>query len=111
MGWASRYIQKLTLGEEVEFRPHGNSMTPLIYSGDLVTVHPIADYDGIRIGDVVLCKVHGSEFLHKVNAIRGNPPQFQISNNRGHVNGWCPAKSVYGKVVRIHHGEIAPRTR
>jgi hypothetical protein len=41
MGWASRYIQKLRAGETVSFRPHGQSMTGRIESGQLCTVVPI----------------------------------------------------------------------
>lgn len=38
MGWASRYIQKLRAGETVSFRPHGQSMTGHIESGQLATI-------------------------------------------------------------------------
>lgn len=98
MGWASGYIQKLIAGETVQFRPHGNSMLPRIRSGQLCTVSP-ADLDSIAVGDVVLCKVHGREFLHLVSAVRGG--QFQISNSKGHINGWVGPKSIFGKLVKV----------
>jgi len=96
MGWASGHIQKLIAGETVHFRPHGNSMLPRIKSGQLCTVSPVS-LDDVKVGDVILCKVHGREFLHLVSAIRGG--QLQISNNHGHINGWIGPKSVYGKLV------------
>jgi SOS-response transcriptional repressor LexA len=98
MGWASSYISKLKSGETVSFRPKGNSMSGKIESGQLVTVSPVEPKE-VRTGDVVLCKVHGREFLHLVKAVKDS--RFQIGNNRGHVNGWCSAAQVFGKLVKV----------
>lgn len=102
MGWATRHIAKLEEGEVVKFRPTGNSMTPIIKSKQLVTVEPIKDTKDLEIGDVVLCKVQGREYLHKINAVRtiGGPrPAFQICNNKGFINGWT--YNVYGKMTNV----------
>jgi hypothetical protein len=40
-----------------------------IESGQLCTVEPIEDYDTLEKGDIVLCKVNGSEYLHLIKAI------------------------------------------
>lgn len=98
MGWASRYIEKLLAGEIVSFRPRGNSMIGKIESGQLCTVEPV-DPDSIAVGDIVLCKVKGHEYLHLVKAIQGK--RFQIGNNRGRINGWVTANSIFGKCVSI----------
>lgn len=98
MSWASSYIEKLIRGETVEFRPRGHSMTPRIKSGQLCTVEPILRHT-IEIGDVVLCKVNGSHYIHLVSAIHG--PRFRISNNHGHVNGWISIDSIFGKLTNI----------
>ena len=98
MGWASQYIAKLQKGETVSFRPRGNSMSGKIESGQLCTVEP-ADSTTIKAGDIVLCKVRGREYLHIVKAIQG--PRFQIGNNRGHINGWITAGSIFGRCLRI----------
>ena len=99
MGWASNYIAKLKLGETVTFRPRGNSMTGKVDSGQLVTVEPITDWAALRKGDIVLCKVHGNEYLHLITAISGQT--FQISNNKGFVNGWVGRNCVYGVCTRV----------
>jgi hypothetical protein len=72
MAWATPYITRLKLGETVSFRPRGNSMQGKIESGQLCTVEPINDYNTLEKGDIVLCKVNGSEYLHliKVNAFK-----------------------------------------
>src|SRR6516225_1164534 len=98
MGWASHYIEKLQNGETVSFRPRGNSMAGKIESGKLCTVTPV-DAAALKVGDIVLCRVRGSEYLHLVKAIQG--PRFQIGNNRGRINGWVTATAIYGRCVRV----------
>jgi hypothetical protein len=53
----------------------------------------------LEVGDIVLCKVHGNEYLHIVKAIQGG--RFQIGNNRGLINGWIGPNGIYGRCVRI----------
>lgn len=98
MGWAAVYIEGLRTGERVSFRPRGNSMTGKIESGQLCTVEPV-DTTTLKVGDIVLCKVNGSEYLHLIKAIQG--PRFQIGNNRGRINGWITSNSIYGKCVAV----------
>src|SRR5215510_11347133 len=98
MGWASGHIQKLRDGDTVSFRPRGSSMSGKIESGQLCTVEPV-DPATVQVGDIVLCKVNGREYLHLVKAIQGE--RFQIGNNRGRVNGWVSAGAVFGKCVAV----------
>ena len=98
MGWATAYIAKLKSGEMVQFRPRGGSMTGKIESGDLCTVEPVVTED-LAVGDVVLCKFDGSQYLHLIKAVQGK--RFQIGNIRGGINGWIGADGIYGKCVRV----------
>jgi hypothetical protein len=100
MGWAGHYIAKLKENSVVQFRPRGSSMRGRIESGQLVTVEP-ADPATLVVGDIVLCKVNGREYLHIVKAIQGDRERFQIGNNRGLINGWITARGIYGKCVRV----------
>jgi len=99
MGWATGYIEKLKEGETVSFRPRGNSMSGKIESGQLCTVDPITDDTEIKKGDIVLCKVKKSQYLHLVKAVDGN--RYQIGNNKGRINGWIGLSSVYGKLIKV----------
>ncbi len=99
MGWATQYIAKLKDGETVKFRPRGNSMSGKIESGQLCTVTPVQDPSELSVGDIVLCKVNGSQYIHLIKAIQGK--RFQIGNNRGRINGWITASSIYGKCIRV----------
>ena len=98
MGWASHYIQKLQAGQTVSFRPRGNSMAGKIESGQLCTVAPVGSAE-LKIGDVVLCKVRGAEYLHFVKAIQGD--RFQIGNNRGRINGWVTKSAIFGRCIKV----------
>lgn len=99
MGWATQYIALLENGETVQFRPRGNSMAGKIESGNLCTVEPIQDHASLAVGDIVLCKVNGNQYLHLIKAVQGK--RFQIGNNRGRINGWISANSIFGKCVEI----------
>jgi hypothetical protein len=62
MGWAIRYIEQLRAGQTVSFRTRGHSMTGRIEPGQLCTVAPV-DPSTLAVGDIVLCRVHGNEYL------------------------------------------------
>lgn len=91
------FADKLLAGEVVECRPRGNSMTPKIKSGQLITISP--DVSELHKGDVVFCKVKGKYFVHLLSAIQGE--RYQISNNHNHVNGWIGKNAMFGKVIKV----------
>ena len=82
----------------MSFRPRGHSMNPKIKSGQLCTVEPVDAFD-LEVGDIVLCKVRGNEYLHLVKAVQG--ARYQIGNNRGHINGWITSKAIFGRLVSV----------
>ena len=100
MGWATPYIARLRAGETVRFRPRGNSMSPKIESGQLCTVAPV-DPAALVVGDIVLCKVNGQQYLHLVKALQ--PGRFQIGNNRGFINGWIGPSAIYGRLANVEN--------
>jgi hypothetical protein len=97
MGWATEPIAKLQAGKTVQFRPRGHSMKGKIESGQLCTVVPATDE--LQVGDIVLCKVNGQQYLHLIKAVQGG--RYQIGNNWGRINGWVSRNSIYGKCVRV----------
>ncbi len=98
MSWATSYIEDLKNGKTVQFRPRGNSMKGKVESGQLVTVMPINGRE-LQKGDIVLCKVNGSQYLHLIKAIQGE--RFQIGNNIGRINGWITQNSIYGICTNV----------
>ena len=98
MGWAIGYIARLKQGETVSLRPRGNSMQGKIASGQLCTVVPVGE-ESLTVGEIVLCKVNGKEYLHLIKAISGE--RYQIGNNRGRINGWVSINAIYGRCISV----------
>ena len=100
MSWATNYINQLQAGKTVTFKPRGNSMTGLVNSGDTVLIEPIGkEILPVLVGDIILCKVKGNQYLHVVKKIKGL--QFQIGNARGKINGWITINGIYGVCTDI----------
>lgn len=91
-------IARLAAGEAVENREGGNSMTPLIYSRQPVTIEPV-DTSKLERGDVVYVRVHGRVYTHRVLALRTG--EVQIGNAHGGVNGWTKLDNVYGIITAV----------
>ncbi len=98
MGWAKYAVEALQRGEVVKVRPRGHSMRGKINDGDLVTLAP-CNPDELNVGNVVLVRVRGNALLHLIKA--RNKGRFLIGNNRGKINGWVGANSIYGVAVEI----------
>jgi len=101
MSWADYYIKDLSEGKAVQFRPSGNSMIGKINNKELVTVEPLNQEP--KVGDIVLCKVKGNQYLHLVKAIKKDKDKisYQIGNNKGGINGWIKVSSIYGVVTKV----------
>lgn len=92
------YKQKLLEeGKTFETSEKGNSMVPLLYSGEKHILTPVK-LEEVQVGDIVFCKVKGSYMTHLVTA-KNDKKGLQISNNHGYVNGWT--KLVFGKCIKI----------
>ncbi len=70
----------------------GNSMTPIIKSGQSVRFEKQDEYE---VGDVVFCKVR-SRYIdaHKITK-KNHKKGYMIANNHGWENGWT--RTIYGK--------------
>lgn len=108
MGALDAVAGRLAGGASVEFRPSGSSMVPLIRSRGLVTVARV-DPSKLEVGDIVLARVAGTVYLHLVSAVDPARKRVQISNNRGHVNGWTGYGRVHGICTSVD-GVPRPRT-
>jgi hypothetical protein len=90
-------LEKLQNGKTFITSEKGNSMIPLIKSGQNHKLAPCT-WEDAQVGDIVYCKVSGRFFTHLVHA-KNNERGCQIGNNHGHINGWT--KQVYGKVIEV----------
>lgn len=91
-------VTPLLRGETILIKGIGNSMTPILMSGQVVKCAPIKPDEVLKENDIVLVKVKSQVYMHKITAIKGN--QYQISNNHGHVNGWVKRDKIYGRYIK-----------
>ena len=91
-------LEKLQNGESFVTSEKGNSMLPLIKSGQEHKLEPISWQD-CKKDDIVYCKVKGNFYTHLVKAV-DEKKGLLIGNNRGKINGWT--KQVYGRVVEVY---------
>ena len=98
MSWAKFAIESLRAGKNVQIRPRGRSMKGKVNDGALVTVEPCQTNE-LRVGDVVLVRVKGHDYLHLIKAV--NNGRFLIGNNVGGTNGWVGHNCIYGKATKI----------
>lgn len=94
MSWATHAKSELFLGHEVTVKVSGHSMEPRVRHRQEVLLRPIRNPALIDKDDVVLATVNGRDYLHLVSAT--DKHRVQISNNKGHVNGWVPRNKVHG---------------
>ena len=90
-------LERLLNDETFTTSEKGNSMTPLIKSGQEHVLAPV-NIEDVQIGDIVYCKVKSYFYTHLVKAI-SSEKGLLIGNNKGGINGW--SKNVYGKVIKI----------
>ena len=109
--------EQLKRGETVWYKSSGNSLWPLIQSGDAITISPIAQGEGIQVGDIVAADVSRGPnlyfYVHMVLEIRVDvlASRMQkegvmmhlIGNAEGRINGSASRAHVYGKVTSVQH--------
>lgn len=94
MNWK---VEKLKKGETFITSEKGNSMFPIIKSGQDHKLVP-AELKDAKVDDIVFCKVKGHFYTHLVKA-KNETRGCLIGNNRGGINGWT--KQIYGKVIEV----------
>ena len=105
-------------GDLVQFKSSGNSLWPLVHSGDICWFTPNIPGCEIKVGDIVFCHVQPKDryYCHLVwkasTYIAENGVDkrcFVIGNNKpagqGQTcNGWCPLEKIYGILTKTQRG-------
>lgn len=108
----SRLFEELTdallrRGNAVQFRVHGQSMTPNLLDGDEVVIAPTGP-DKIRRGDVLLARNEDGLLVHRVASVAPAAQNAQLRSDTSHERD-LPASRVYGKVVARRRGSAHER--
>ena len=126
--------ESLTNDKSVFYKSSGNSMWPLVQSGDACWFHPIQavtakdasihkEASEIDVGDIVFCQVQPSQhhYAHIVLSVEDHhqEPKYWIGNIERHKNGWCLRKHIFGILVNVqqwwggdrqYHSRPLPKT-
>ena len=104
----NRMIKKrLQSGQSVHFISGGDSLAPMIISGDICKYDPAKDDADVGVGDIVFCQVNPTKqyFAHAVMEKTWCPEvgawYYVIGNASGWENGWCWIANIYGKLRRV----------
>lgn len=90
--------QKLREGHICKVTGFGQSMTPILKSGQPVVCVPVGPQTKLNKSDIVMCKVNGHYYLHKIIATKAGD-RYIIGNNHGHINGTIGRNNIFGLVV------------
>ena len=91
--------EKLKAGETIILIGFGQSMVPILRSGQPALVEPVTINTVLKKNDVVFAKVNGHFYLHKIAAVK-NGNTYLIANNHGHANGWVSRNKIYGRMIQ-----------
>ena len=102
---------RLMAGDSVQYSSTGNSLWPIVCSGDCCMFEPVTAASVLKENDVVFCEVQpkGYFYAHKILKIKWNAAGvaqkydrwFVIGNQAGRENGWCYKEHIYGRLVEI----------
>ena len=92
---------------------YGDSMSPILLSGEFALITPINDINELDIGDAVFCNVNGILMTHMILA-KDKVNGFLISSTDGYEFGWTHEifgkaeswKKIYGKRIFINDIKI-----
>jgi len=91
-----KLIEELETKGTGSMRCFGNSMTPIITSGSLLTFEKKSEYE---VEDIVFCKCR-SRIIEAHKIIQKDKKRgYLIANNKGGINGWT--RKIYGHVTKI----------
>ena len=90
-------ISELKHGNKIARFEYGNSLMPILESGEYCIVEPIKNIEDVKVGDVVVCNVSGHPMTHMVMMVSDSSsekPFFSIGDTSLHFYGWT--SDVYG---------------
>lgn len=87
-------VKFLKEGKAITRYEYGDSMTPILFSGEYARVRPIKSNDEVTLGDAVLCDVDGNLMIHMVLDKIGNKFLIAPTNPPHFTFGF--ANKIYG---------------
>jgi len=89
-------------------RSGGDSLAPLIKSGEVCEYHPVRAVGDVGVGDIVFCRVKPT-WRYGVHMITSKTYDDEVEAwyfTVGCDNGWCWMDDIYGKLKRISRDHV-----
>ncbi len=104
--FAGLVADELSAGRSVRFVARGGSMTPVIRSGDIVTVAPIVAGDRLLPGDIVLYRRdNGTCLLHRLGRqVKSNGLVLAGVHGDSGMDELVPFERIIGRMVSLERG-------
>ena len=97
-------LEHLLNGEKVARFEYGNSMSPILESGQYCILTPIKSPNDVNIGDAVFCRLNGYLMTHMV-LMKSNSafdtPKFLIASSSLNVYGWTDEVYAIAKGIEF----------
>lgn len=81
-------VKSISDGETIARFEFGNSMRPVLCSGQYARLVPLHGSDDVQIGDAVFCNVGGYWMTHMVWNKNRHSKQYLIGSSSGEMYGW-----------------------
>lgn len=98
-------LETLQNGQEVARYEFGDSMKPILLSGEYCVLKPLKNGQEANIGDAVFCSVGGYLMTHlvvmKSNSAKDGKPYYLIGSTDGSVYGWTDQVYALAQGTRI----------
>ena len=87
-------VEALENNEAVTRFEFGDSLSPIVFSGEYLILKPIKSNDEISEGDIVFCQLEDGILMTHMVLIKANE-KFLISSTNGMIFGW--SRKIYAK--------------
>ena len=101
---AGEALDALMEGETVARFEYGDSMMPMLKSGEYCILHPVTNPNKVNIGDAVFCNVEGYIMTHLVinkSTAHTDKPYFLIGDTNMNIYGWTSEIYAIAKGTNI----------
>lgn len=99
---ALEYIKR---GEQVARFEYGDSMSPILLSGEYCILTPLKENEEANVGDAVFCEVNGCLMTHMVimksKSAKNNKLYYLIGSTDMQIFGWTDKIFAFANGTRI----------
>lgn len=101
MNELNKLLLRFKLSHIADVVVSGNSMLPLLHDGDIVTIKPLSEKNGLSIGNIVVFSTKDQLVIHRIVDIIPTPNHSFVKtkgDNNIHDDGYMLSSKILGIV-------------